>query len=255
MSWFSSNNSPFAGDPKLIFHGTYHKMGTVWLMRVLQRVADLYDITMQKCNLVGDRLQTGTGLIFANHSQLELGELGDFVGSHLIRDPRDVIVSGYFYHLWTDEAWAHQPKQEYDGQSYQQFLNSTDQHAGISAEIDRFSKYVDEYSLRKWNYRDPRIIELRYEDLIADEAGIFERMFRHYGFHEKAIRRCVKAALQFSFEKVTARKPGEATEKQHLRSGKPGQWRDVLSREHCEAIRVQFGDLLVKTGYESGHDW
>ncbi|MEM7454539.1 MAG: sulfotransferase domain-containing protein [Planctomycetota bacterium] len=255
MSWFDSNKSPFAGDSRLIFHGTYHKMGTVWMMRVLQRVADMYGLKMQKCNHVGDKLEPGTGLVFANHSQLDPGELGDFVGSHLIRDPRDVIVSGYFYHLWTDEAWAHEPWPEYEGRSYQQILNSVDQHAGIAAEIDRFAKYVDDYSMRQWNYADPRIIELRYEDLIADEPAVFERLFRHYGFHDKAVRKCVKAAQEFSFERVTARKQGQASEKQHLRSGQPGQWRDVLSTEHCESIRVLFGDLLVMTGYELELNW
>ena len=33
----------------------------------------------------------------------------------MIRDPRDVIVSGYFYHQWTDEPWANEPRPELGG--------------------------------------------------------------------------------------------------------------------------------------------
>ena len=96
-------------------------------MRVLEKIVKTYGLTIQKCNEISDSLENETDLIFANHSQLELDELGDFVGSHMIRDPRDVIVSGYFYHLWTDEAWAHVAHDEFAGKSYQQHLNSLDQ--------------------------------------------------------------------------------------------------------------------------------
>ena len=232
-------------------------MGTIWMMRVLGRVAEEYGLVLQKCNTKADQLCAGTGVIFANHSQLDLDALGDFVGSHMIRDPRDVVVSGYFYHLWTNESWAHVPSSEYDGQSFQQYLNSVNQSDGILAEINRFANYVDDYGLRHWNYSDDRIIEIRYEDLIKDEESVFQQIFRHYGFHHQAVRQSVKLALEFSFSRVTRRSVGQADAKrdQHLRSGKPGQWQTVLSSTHRAAIKEKLGDVLVMTGYERDLNW
>jgi hypothetical protein len=82
---FRKKVSPFSADPKLIFHGTYHKMGTVWLMRVLERVAENWSLKIQKSNEHGDTLNRDTDIIFANHSHLRLNQLGEFVGSHMIR--------------------------------------------------------------------------------------------------------------------------------------------------------------------------
>lgn len=31
---------------------------------------------------------------------------GECRGTHIVRDPRDLIVSGYFYHLRTSETWC-----------------------------------------------------------------------------------------------------------------------------------------------------
>lgn len=224
-------------------------------MRVMEKVCQTYGLQMQKCNVVGERIKAEADFVFANHSQIALRQLGDFVGSHLIRDPRDAIVSGYFYHLWTEEAWARNPQEVFGGLSYQEHLNSLGQADGITAEINRFAGYVTEYSMRQWNYHDPRVIEIKYEDLIADEPAVFASLFRHYGFTEMAVEKSVRAALEFSFQRMTERSMGTAAEKSHLRTGKPGQWRDVLSREHQSLIKEKLGDLLIQMGYEQDAGW
>ncbi|CAI5961884.1 unnamed protein product, partial [Closterium sp. NIES-65] len=53
-----------------------------------------------------------------------------------VRDPRDVVVSGYFYHKTTQEPWVHEPRSEYGGKSYQQMLNNVSKSAGINMEVD-----------------------------------------------------------------------------------------------------------------------
>jgi hypothetical protein len=105
--------------PKLIFHGAHHKMGTVWITRVLESIAQVYGLSVQKIKLDTEPLLPGTDICIAMHSDLKLARIGDFVGSHMIRDPRDAIVSGYFYHLWTTEAWVLEPRAELDGRSFQ----------------------------------------------------------------------------------------------------------------------------------------
>ena len=64
----------------------------------------------------------------------------------MIRDPRDCVVSGYFYHLWTNEAWAHQPQDLFNGLSYQQHLNRSARKMGWrrrSARLPDMRKHID----------------------------------------------------------------------------------------------------------------
>ena len=248
----SPKESPFCGQPQLIVHGAYHKMGTVWLMRVLERVAEHFGLTLQKSNSRSDQLDLQTDILFLNHSHLPLDTLGQFVGSHMIRDPRDVIVSGYFYHLWTEESWVHAPDARYNGQSYQQHLQSLDQHAGLLAEIERYAKYISDWCMLDWNYSDERFFEIRYEALVADESAVFQQLFSHYGFHDQAISVCLELAATQSFERVTKRKAGKVLPNSHLRSGKPGQWREVLAEDHVSAIERSMKPLLVHLGYWDG---
>ena len=242
--------SPFIDSPRLIFHGAYHKMGTVWLMRVLEQVARQWRLCLQKSNEHGDAVESETNILFANHSHLNLETLGSFVGSHMIRDPRDCVVSGYFYHLWTEEAWARQSQDRFDGLSYQQHLKSLDQEQGLAAEIRVFAGYARTYFLRDWNYADDRILEIKYEDLLADEQAVFTKLFQHYGFTERAVRQAVQLAEQCSFKKVTGRAVGQSQAQSHLRSGRPGEWKEILSESHLRLIDEQFGDLIVQMGYK-----
>lgn len=256
------NNSPFEKSPTRIVHFAYHKMGTVWLTRVLEAVAQRWRLTVQKSNLTDEPIVAAAAILVCNHSQhlsTELDPLrGNVVASHLIRDPRDAIVSGYFYHLWTNESWVHEPQTQFGGSSYQQHLKSIDQESGIAAEIERFGHYVHEYGLMEWNYHDPRVLELKYETLIADEQATFERLFRHYRFTSRAVTVATKLALQQSFSKATNRNLGQASPSSrpsHLRSGQPGEWKSVLSTEHCRQFKNTCGDLLIHMGYETNDDW
>ena len=254
MSWLTgSRPAPFNGNPKKIYHGAHHKMGTVWLMRVLEKVATEFDWRLQKSNQDTEPPDPQVEIFFSNHSLHwpQFQELhGDAaIGSHLVRDPRDAIVSGYYYHLWTDEAWARVPQTELNGLSYQQHLQSLSRSDGIFAEIRRVADYVNEYQMNAWVYSDPRMLELRYEDLIADEKKCFTQLFSHYGFDPKTIRQAVRLAKTQSFRRASARKLGQTQQKSHLRSGKPGEWKDVLSAAHLSIINELFGELMERMGY------
>ncbi|MGH2817503.1 MAG: sulfotransferase domain-containing protein [Actinomycetota bacterium] len=191
----------------------------------------------------------GAEILLYRHSRLfDRKALDSFRGSHLIRDPRDVVVSGYHYHLWTDEEWVHVPSPEYGGMTYQQYLRSLDLEAGMAAEIRR-SAGSDLAEMGQWTYAQPEFLELRYEDFIVDEANHFGRIFRHYGFKPAAVERSVDLALRFSFQRMAGRSIGQVKEGSHLRSGKPGQWREVLSPRNMALFRELTGDLLERLGY------
>ena len=240
--------------PGVLVHCAYHKMGTIWLTQLLRGIASKFDMTLEISNNNGDR-HNGSDILIANHSQLCLEDLGDYVGSHMIRDPRDAVVSAYYYHLWTDEAWVHQKSEQYGGRSYQEFLNGMNEEEGLAEEIRRFETYIQHYRLQEWDYQNPRILEIRYESLIADEQTEFRKLFEHYGFSESAIKDSLELAESLSFKNVAKRKLGAKKSKSHLRSGKPNQWVEILNSSHRQLVKSLWGDLLIQMGYENDLNW
>jgi hypothetical protein len=170
-----------------------------------------------------------------------------FRGSHLIRDPRDLVVSGYEYHLVTGEQWALDPDPLLGGQSYQARLRDLDRRDGLLLEIERLASGVAR-ELQAWDYSQPEFIELRYEDVLDDEPGSFEKLFRWYGLTDHAVEFGLEAVDRFSLSRGGARPS-------HVRSGVPGEWQEHLGPEHIERFKELTGDLVVRLGYESTADW
>jgi hypothetical protein len=230
-------------------------MGTKWLTKVLSAVADHYGLSLQWLNDDPDTLDASHDIIVFNHSDLCAQELDGCIGSHMLRDLRDVVVSGYFYHLWTKERWASVPQAKYNNRSYQEHLNSLSQTDGLHAEIERLAEYVQVRRMRDWNYHDPRFLELKYEDVFGNEERGFRRLFEHYGFTPQAVNASVKIAASFSFDKLVARKTTNERKQSHLRSGQPGEWRTTFDEDHKRHFKEVMGDVLVLTGYEDNMNW
>lgn len=237
---------------RLILHCCHHKVGTTWFRNILSQIAREYGLAFQSCNQ--NELRQNTDIFLQNHSLVDLSLLPYYWGSHMIRDPRDVIISGYFYHLWTKEQWSHIPKAKYGNMSYQQYLNSLDREEGILAEMERFASY-DLKHMIEWDYNNPNFLEFKYEDIINNEKQIFYEIFKHYGFSESAINVSLRIAKNFSFKNVTKRNLGETKDKSHLRSGCPGEWRELFSEQHKAHCKCLLGDALIKLGYEFDYSW
>lgn len=245
--------NPFISDrQKLIVHCCHHKVGTAWFIRVLKSISRYYGLNFQCCPQ--NDLKRDTDIFLEYMSQINPDKLPDFVGSHMIRDPRDIVVSGYFYHLWTKEEWAHIPRKSLKNQTYQAYLNSLNFEAGLLAEMEGTSKEVIE-AMSNWNYQSSEFIEFKYEDIIQDEQKVFSQIFKHYGFKDRAIQQCLQLAEQFSFKNISKRSRGTVKPKSHLRSGKIGQWKKLFSDRHKRRFKKLFGDVVVKLGYEANNDW
>lgn len=95
---------------------------------------------------------------------------------------------------------------------------------------------------------------VRYEDLVAEEQGMFRRIFEHCGIElpperlEEAVRMC-------SFETVTGRKRGQEAAGSHQRRGVAGDWRNHFTKAVTHEFKIRFGHLLVVTGYEKNGAW
>lgn len=247
--------SPFvAGTLKpVIVHASHHKAGTTWFQNILVGVGQRYGLNVQilRKSEVPER---NADIVLNQGSRGVVEGIAHLRGSHMVRDPRDIAVSAFHYHLWTKEKWVHEPHEAYGGLSYQEYLKSLDPHDGLSAEIRRLGGTVFRL-MSEWDYHRSEYLELRYEDVIVDEATWFDRLFRHYGFNDPAVAEALEIAERNSFGSATKRGLGEVTEGSHMRSGRPEQWREEFTDDHIALFKQRTGDLLIRLGYESDDRW
>lgn len=230
-----------------IVHCTHHKAGTVWFASILRAVAEAYGYTLvvqespaagAKAEIIVDGNSTGA---WDSERQLR--------ATHMIRDPRDMVVSGYFYHLWADEPWLLKPNPRYGGLSYRDYLNSVDRQAGLLAEIEWFSRTTAP-RMQSWRYDDPRFLELKYRDVIGQPDEWFPRIFAHYGFVRAELPRLTEIAVGHTLRpSPNAAVVARPTPGRHVRSGQPGQWKEIFQAQHNVRFQELMGGLLLRLGY------
>jgi hypothetical protein len=232
-----------------ILVGTHHKAGTVWLQSIFRRICQQYGWTMYHGESAVP--PQGCDVFLPWNSQFDRAAIQPpFKGIHLIRDPRDMIVSGCFYHQKATEKWLHIKQDSLGGLSYQEKLNS---YRSLSDQIlfeMEFGSYGCIQQILAWNYNDPAFYEVKYEDLIADEQLLlFHDLFVFLEFPGKIIPRTLKIALDNSiFAGTTKTNP-------HIRSGKARQWEQHFSPENKARFLELFGDALQRLGYENSGAW
>jgi len=225
-------------------------------------------------------------LTFSNASADQLADLPDYRGVHLVRDPRDVLVSSYFSH-----RDSHPVAQWPELRVHREELRLLDKEQGLLLEMDcRAPQFAE---LDSWQYRNPRVLEWKMEDLIQDPRGHFMELMDFWGIGSSgrvgirerlrpqynrlaaaaerrlAIPRLprwqarrvsaqqLEAVLaKHSFQqKSRGRSPGVSDAGHHYRAGMPGDWRQHFSATVTQRFKERFGALLVKLGYERGFDW
>jgi len=179
----------------------------------------------------------------------------DICGLQMIRDPRDVVISGYFYHLWCDEPWCKTPRESLDGKTYQQHLNSLSKEEGIACEMSNGAYAAIRAMIDFEHYDDPLFYCLRYEDMIYDHERIFREAFEHLELPPGVVKKGVEIGDSLSFAKMTKRKLGQVQQQHHLRKGTPGDWKNHFSDAHKQHFKELFGDGLVTLGYEKDNEW
>lgn len=235
--------------PHLLLVGTHHKTGTAWLMSIFKTIAD--DHRLDFFYGLQEDLPTGTEIFFQHHSLFDLNSLKQpYRGVHLIRDPRDVIISGCLYHLKADEPWLHYPRHEFGGLSYQQKINTLDDlETRILFEMEHTGKRTIEEMLA-WDYHQPDFIEVKYENLISDyDLALFHQLFSFLGFPGEVMPSLLTVAFQNSLFS------GGLEKSLHIRSGKKQQWKSYFNQSHKERFIALFDDALIQLGYEPDHNW
>ncbi|MEM7237413.1 MAG: sulfotransferase domain-containing protein [Pseudomonadota bacterium] len=230
-----------------------HKAMTTYFSAVLQTICFAYNLSFQKVIRGYPETRTDVVLHFTSNFQDEPRASGEYLLVKILRDPRDVVLSGYHYHLWSDESWVN--TRWNDQPSLKERLQAMDKDEGIHAEIERVGRMVAA-TYSDWGRSDPDVLVIRYEDLIGPSRhDAYDRIFRHWQFHGPAHDFAVNTMAGFEFERRTGRQIGSTGTGVHLRSGKSGGWQAELNDSHKDAIKAHFGQELIRFGYETDLDW
>ncbi len=231
-----------------VVHFCYHKAGTVWFQRVLRRFAEEANVPFVVLRREPDALQgASSGVYFDGHSAVSVPDNPDLRASHMVRDPRDIVVSGYHYHLRASERWLHRPQDRYGGVSYQTLLQNLDREQGLIEEVRRCAQLFAR--MRAWNRGDPRVLELTYEESFGNDEWVWTQVGRHMGVAGQDLERLVEIGRWHAFGATVERDRRKGEKSVHLRKGSSGQWRDEFTPE----VRAEFdrvaGDLVSHLGY------
>jgi len=230
--------------PFQILVGTHHKTGTIWLFTIFQKIADLYGLNIH--HNLDPRDSNSFDILFNDQGAFNLELIKKpYKGIHIIRDPRDIIVSSAFYHQKSDEAWLHIPRAEFNGMTYQEkikSLGSLDEQ--ILFEMENSSKKTI-FNILNWNYNNENFFEVKYENLIEDTSmNIFREIFCFLGFPQIIISEVIDIAYSNSLFS------GQVSNTEHVRSGKTKQYKKYFKKIHKEKFQNIFGDALIKLGFE-----
>jgi hypothetical protein len=207
-------------------------------------------------------------------------------GFHVIRDPRDLLVSAYFSHRNShptdglDHLAAHRER-----------LRALPKEEGLLAELDFSASALAD--ITDWDYADPDVLELRMEDLttrpyegflevfrfldLVDEHEPYRMVERTSVFVRRALNRVstrapwldplrrerrvtgeelLGAVYMNRFEaRARGRARGQEDAGSHYRKGVAGDWANHFTPALTEAFTARYGDLLIRLGYEADHEW
>ncbi|MGD0191539.1 MAG: sulfotransferase domain-containing protein [Rhizomicrobium sp.] len=237
---------------------THHKTGTVWMDTIFRRIGKalgLRFVNIKKSVGLARENLTVPSIIFNDHSEFKncswLLEHPSSRILHLIRDPRDIVLSAMNYHRTATERWLHKRRREFDGQSYQEKLNSLpDDRSRYMFEMNNSAQRIIQ-DMRRWDYGRANSIECRYEELVDDVDLVkFDMILSHLGFDTRELDACHDIIRKNSlFGAVTEKKRG------HIRSGQARQWEARFDGELAAEFLSRFGDVLIELGYETDNSW
>lgn len=248
----------FATDNKfrlecLVLVGTHHKTGTRWMADIFKSISRYLDL--KYFNGPSNKFDGTEDVFFQIVSRFGPALEKNHRGLHVIRDPRDVIISGANYHDKSDEEpWLFKPSRKFGGKSYQEMIRSYPNYFDkLLFEMDHIGKGTIT-DMRNWNYLDNNFVNVKYETLINDaDLEEFSKIFKFLGFGGMALPLCLDIAFAGSIFSGRVKKSG--VQGVHIRSGKPQQWRSIFSRSLANQFLSRFGDILVALGYETDDSW
>lgn len=265
--------SPDLGTTKSIggrvrAHCGYHKCLTMYSRMVYKRACQIYRLTQGFIPgrptgfqhffhrieaFYNEANQYGISSLSGHKPDLDRFE--DIRIVRFVRDPRDLMVSSYYYHKRGAEPWSNLvnpinsdwmvvngqvPADLPMNQSLSGYLSEVSTDKGLQAEME-FRQFHFQ-SMMQWPEDDPRVLLFRYEDILGREPEVFEQIFDFY-----QLPKLTGSAARYYAGKYRLGKA--EVKKDHIRNAKSQQWRDLFSPELKEAFNLKYAPLLQRYGY------
>jgi len=205
---------------------------------------------------------------------------GPFRGFHVIRDPRDVLISGFYWHLSENSNFKNDMNQWID-ERRKRLNDAQNREDALLLEIE-FSKCFFT-AMAEWNYKQKNIIELKYEDMLDNQLAFFKKALGFVGLPvvndgspQRLINKIIKdwkywpskntrhipksilkqALVNNSFKQQgNGRSRGEEEIGHKYRKGIAGDWKNHFTPRVKDTFRMQYGQLLIQLGYEKDMNW
>lgn len=243
------------------------KSGSHLIIQVLQGLTELgpfVDPGFPPVTRAEDNSKLSEKEILANIKRMLPGDIGyGYIGAQepylsaltapsrltvfVYRDPRDMIVSHIFYATRMHPGhWMRR--------YYTERLNTMEER--INAAIVGVDEPGSELTPIRRRYEgylgwldQPRVLSLRFEDLILDRESTFTRLLDCLEAHgyEPVVPRV--EAIEILHAAIAPKKSGT------FRKGVPGNWREHFTPQNTALMKAHAGDILVRLGYETGMDW
>ena len=252
-------------DPsnRLICVGTHHKTGTHWMKKVFRQIGRHLDIpTSQIARAkVLERIPSDSPVILFNWASIFPQKLLDDERArflHIIRDPRDVLMSGMRYHQTTKrkfEKFLYTPQDRLDGRSYQEHLQF------LPSDLERYQFEMSEMhqttlsQMLNWDDTNPRAMTVKYEDLIHDtDCRIFQTFLEFADFPAEKIEAAKKIYWKNSLFGGLNPDLNDIKD-QHIQSGIARRWEKEFTPELAQLYFDKYADDLITLGYENDKTW
>jgi hypothetical protein len=253
---------------------SYHKTGTVLFGNIMAKLCVRLSLQMAERFGMVQRIDPALDVVLLAHSLLATPPARPFRAIRLVRDPREIWVSGYLYHRRCREPWClngnftppppigfpHVPyafahrrerfKRDYlaslGGRSYQQNLLTLDQAAGLDFELARYTGCTLA-DMQAWTLRTPDVLDVRLEDVTANFDANMQAILHHLGFTGADLDTALEIARS---EDISRMDEDTIAANPHIHSRNAAKWRSLLSPEQIRDFERRYGALITELGYE-----
>ncbi len=234
-----------------VFFG-HHKAASTWIFNLCRSICDQLGLSYEaNPDLNQESDPKADFIVFGNASIHHVDHLNDFRGFHVIRDPRDIVISAYFSHKISHpiegEEWLIEARE---------ILNSIDQEQGLRFSIawrkEQFTR------MGTWEFDHENIYESRFEIITTWPEVEFKKIFEFMGlFPDPLTPELLTEILEaHSFELLSGgREKGIEDVESHYRKGTPGDWKNYLHGTNKEFFKELYGQFLIDLGYEEDMNW
>ena len=257
---------PFRLKRKIIIF-SYHKCGTVLFRNIFNSLCSRMGLSMTVVYGQASSESFEGDVTLLEHSQFHERDLpDDFIGIHLSRDPRDILVSGYKYHIRCAEPWAKHTyrhgedllfpavpyvlearslgeRESYvallDGLSYQSKVGSLGQFEGLAFEYENYTKWTLE-DISRWSPRS-NVYECRMEVLYEDYEGWFRDMSDFIGGN---LLFCKLFLYYASKQNILLRSDAQIQANAYVASRKISKWHSFLPESVVSRFYVDWPEFF-----------